>query len=210
MKIPLHKYLVYGWLENLDTVRHIPLGTVWGVRISITPVLWLSPVLFFGLGILQNSQAPTTAHILYLAAVYLIAVEITTVFHGFGHILGGKLVGGAMDELLFTATRGVNIYHGDQTLVPPYIHLGRSLGGPVFNLLVAAVLYLTLPIFGSRLPNIGLGFWSDVGTALASTNLFFGVGSFLPLPSIDGWVIWREVLNFLRSRFDGHAQTKQS
>ena len=192
--LSLHKYLLYGWLENLDTVRHIPLGKFWGIPVSITPLLWLSPFVFLTLGILQNwSASENLSNVFYLACVYLIGVEITTLFHQFGHILGGKLVGSPMDELLLTATRGVNLYHGDQTSVPSYAHLGRALGGPVFNLLVAGVIYLTLS-FHER------GFVFDLLTSLAATNLFFGAGGFLPLPSIDGWIIWREVLRIARSR----------
>ncbi len=191
----LHKYLVYGWLENLDTVRHIPLCKFWGIPVSITPLLWLSPFVFLALGILQNwSVSDNIIGIFYLALVYLVGVEITTLLHQFGHILGGKIVGSPMDELLLTATRGVNMYHGDQTRVPSYVHLGRALGGPVFNLLVAGVIYLLLPL-------VERGFVFDLLVSLAATNLFFGAGSFLPLPSIDGWVIWREVLRNARAPF---------
>ncbi len=194
----MHKYLIYGWLENLDTVKHIPLGTFWGVLVAITPVIWLSPVVFLTLGILQNLSS---SDVIYLALVYLVGVEITTLFHGFGHILGGKVVGSPMDELLLTATRGVNIYYGDQALLPSHIHLGRALGGPVFNLVVAAVIYLILP-------NVPRGLPFDLLASLAATNLFFGLGSFLPLPSIDGWVIWREILRSLRSQFRPHASNQ--
>lgn len=193
-RIQLHKYLVYGWLENLDTVRHIPLGKFWGIPVSVTPIIWASPLVFGTLGILQNFRAPgvgSAFDVLYLALVYLVAVEITTLFHAFGHILGGKLVGSPMDELLFTATRGVNIYHGDQTHLPGRVHLGRSLGGPLFNLLVAGVLYLILPYVERGIPY-------DLIISLASTNLFFGTFSFLPLPSIDGQVIWRQVIRAIR------------
>jgi len=191
----LHKYLKFGWIENLDTVRHIPLGTFRGIRVSITPLIWASPLVFFGLGILQNFLQPNLSVItvLYLALVYLIGVEITTLFHAFGHILGGKLVGSPMDELLLTATRGVNIYHGDQSRIPSRVHLGRALGGPVFNLLAAAVIYLMLPY-------VGRSFWLDLLVSLAATNLFFGVGGLLPLPSVDGEVIWREVLRALKGK----------
>lgn len=44
-----------------------------------------------------------------------------------------------MDEFVITATRDVNLYHGDQSLIPGYVHLVRSLGGPIFNLFVAGV-----------------------------------------------------------------------
>lgn len=197
MKPPLvHKYLLYGWLENLETVQHVPVGVFWGVPVAVTPIVWLSPCVFLTLGILQNFRTPdiTVSELSYLALVYLAGVEITTLFHAFGHMVSGKLVGSPMDELLLTATRGVNIYHGDQTPVPSHVHLGRALGGPVFNLVVAGVLYLVLP-------SAGRGLMSDLLASLAATNLFFGVGGFLPLPSIDGEVIWREVFRSLRAQW---------
>lgn len=197
----MHKYLKFGFLENLDTVRHIPLGTFWGIPISISPILWLSPFIFLAIGILQNFRAPNASalDILYFALVYVLGVELTTFLHAFGHILGGKLVGSPMDELLLTATRGVNIYRGDQSRLPSHIHLGRALGGPVFNLLVAGVLYLVLPLVQRGVPY-------DLAASLAATNLFFGVGGFLPLPSIDGQVIWREMIRGLRAQ---RMQSKQ-
>jgi hypothetical protein len=42
-------YLRYGIIENLDTVRRIPLGRFWGVAVLVTPLTWLSPFVFFGL-----------------------------------------------------------------------------------------------------------------------------------------------------------------
>lgn len=185
----MSKYLKYGIIEDVDTVRRIPIGRFWGVNLLVTPITWLGPFVFFGLhfilNLLRADQSITER--LYQALLFTIAVEITTVLHAFGHILSGKIVRNAMDELLITTTRDVNLYHGDQSLIPGHVHLVRSLGGPVFNLLVAG-LCLMLP------PFISPGFWSDLLASLISTNLFFGFGGFLPLPSVDGEVIWRELL----------------
>jgi hypothetical protein len=98
-----------------------------------------------------------------------------------------------MDELLFTATRGINLYSGDQSRYPGRVHLGRALGGPLLNLVWAALMFACVPLFGS-------GFLADLVASFASTGLFIGTGSFLPLPSLDGWVIWREVLRGLLPR----------
>jgi Zn-dependent protease len=51
------------------------------------------------------------------------------------------------------------------------------------------------------------GFWSALVTSLVSTNLFFGLGGFLPLPSVDGEVIWRELLRpvYMRSQMKSAA-----
>lgn len=185
----MSKYLKYGMIEDIDTVRRIPIGNFWSVRLWITPLTWLGPFVFFGLHFLLNllNSNLSLADRVYQSLLFTLAVEITTCLHAFGHILSGKLVHSAMDELLITATRDVNLYHGDQRLVPGYIHLVRSLGGPLFNLIVAGLL-------SALAPNIAPGFWFGLVASLISTNLFFGIGGFLPLPSIDGEVIWRELL----------------
>ena len=188
----MNKYLRYGFVENLDTVRHIPLGKFWNIQLSLTPITWLSPLVFFLLGFLLNALKPDAGltQILYHAGVFTIGVEISTLIHAFGHILGGKRVHSPMDELLLTATRGVNIYHGDQDTIPSFVHVGRAAGGPTLNLLVYVAL---LPV----LHFTRMGFWSDMLAAIASTSLFMGAGGFLPLPSVDGQVIWREAFRWL-------------
>jgi hypothetical protein len=52
------KYLRYGIIEDLDTVRHIPYGTFWGVKLSGTPLTWLSPFVFFGLRLALSLLGP--------------------------------------------------------------------------------------------------------------------------------------------------------
>ena len=188
----LNKYLSYGFIENLDTVRHIPLGKFWNIKLSITPITWLSPVVFFLLGFLLNALRSGTSltGTLYKAGVFMMGVEISTLIHALGHILGGKLVRRPMNELLLTATRGVNIYHGNQNDIPSFVHLGRAMGGPVLNL-IAASLVIGLQTF------VRFGFTVDLLAAIASTSLFMGVGGFAPLPSVDGQVIWREVFRWV-------------
>jgi Zn-dependent protease len=193
----MSNYLKYGIIEDVDTVRRIPIGRFWGVKLLVTPLAWLSPFVFFALHVLLNllNFHLSLTDRLYQAFLFTIAVEITTVLHAFGHILSGKMVNSAMDELLITATRDVNLYYGDQSLIPGHIHLVRSLGGPIFNLFVAGMC--------ARLATVvAPGFWLALVISLASTNLFFGVGGFLPLPSVDGEVIWRELLRpiYIRSQ----------
>src|SRR5688572_14362632 len=191
----MSKYLKYGIIEDIDTVRRIPIGRFWGVRLLVTPITWLSPFVFFGLHFLVNllnSNLSLTDR-LYQSLLFTIAVEITTVLHALGHIISGKMVHSAMDELLITATRDVNLYHGDQSVVPGHVHLVRSLGGPIFNIIVAGLLSVLAV-------GVAPGFWSGLLASLISTNRFFGFGGFLPLPSVDGEVIWRELLRPIRTR----------
>jgi len=191
----MHKYLKFGVIENLETTRRIRIGQFWDIPLFITPQIWLGPFIFFGLHFILNLINPRLGltERLTLSIYFTLAVEITTVLHAFGHILSGKLVHNAMDKLLMTAIRDINIYEGDQSLIPGYVHLARALGGPLFNLLIAAVCI-------SVAKSLPIGFWSSLNTSLISTNLFFGIGGFLPLRSIDGEVIWREVANYLRSK----------
>jgi hypothetical protein len=185
----MSKFLKYGIIEDIETVRRIPVGRFWGVRLFITPFTWLGPFVFFGLHMILNllNTQLSLSERLVQALLFAIAVEITTAFHAFGHILSGKMVHSAMDELLITSTRDVNLYHGDQRFIPGRIHLARSLGGPVFNLIIAGLCFAV----ASLLPP---GFLSDLNSSLLSVNLVFGIGSFLPLPTVDGQVIWRELL----------------
>ena len=185
----------YGILEDIDTVRRIPVGRFWDVTLLITPYTWLGPVFFFVTHFVLNllKDHPGMADRLYQSMLFTIAVEFTTILHAFGHILSGKIVNSAMDELLITTTRDVNLYHGDQSVVPGYVHLARSLGGPLFNLLVAGLCILFSTKFSQ-------GFASDLLASLISTNLFFGIGSFVPIPSVDGEVTWREILRPFQAR----------
>src|SRR5258705_133775 len=138
----LNKYLRYGFIENLDTVRHIPVGKFWGIKLSVTPITWLSPIVFFALGVIVGTfeSRMNLTQTLYHTGVFVIGVEISTLMNALGHILGGKHVRTPMDELLLTATRGVNIYHGDQAAIPGFVHLGRAMGGPILNLLIYGVM----------------------------------------------------------------------
>lgn len=181
-----------GIIEDIDTVRRIPIGRFWNIPLLITPLTWLGPIVFFGLHLLLNIfNSLSLNERLYQAMIFTISVEISTVLHAFGHILSGKLVNSAMNELLIASTRDVNLYHGDQRLVPGRIHLIRSMGGPLFNIIVAGVLYLFISI-------IQQGFWSAMIASLISVNLFFGVGGLLPIPTVDGEVIWREIFRLNR------------
>jgi Zn-dependent protease len=193
----MSKYLWHGIIEDIDTVRRIPVGRFWGVGLLVTPLTWLGPFVFFGLHILLNmlNLRISLTDRLYQALLFTTAVEVTTILHAFGHILSGKLVHSAMDDLLITATRDVNLYHGDQSLIPGHIHLVRSIGGPLCNLFAAGICAALATL-------VAPGFWSNLLTSLVATNLFFGFGGLLPLPSVDGEVIWRELLKPIYGRLN--------
>jgi hypothetical protein len=183
-----------GVIEDIATVKHIPVGSFWGVKLSLTPFTWLGPVIYTALGLILNVSHSyvSMAERISDALLFALAVGITTVLHAFGHILSGKWVGSAMDELLIASTRDIYLYYGDQSEYLSYVHIVRSLGGPVFNIIVAALL-------SQVLPGLGAGPGKALVEQLISTNVFFGVGGLLPIPSVDGEVIWRELINIVRT-----------
>lgn len=186
-----HRYLKYAYLDDLDRVRRLSIGRLGRVRLAATPTVWLQLPLFFGLGValtfLPGRLPPGSAFAARAADALTFAVAglLANVLHALGHVISGSLAGSPMDELLFTATRDANIYRGDQSGVRGRIHVVRALGGPLANLGVAAA----LAALGSVLGGAGQPYLArSVGV-----NLAFGLGSLLPLPSLDGQILWREL-----------------
>jgi hypothetical protein len=187
------RYLRYAIVEDLDTVRRIPLGRVLGVRVTATPIAWLSPVLFFALRVLMNlaTMRGSLQRRVREAALFSLSVQVSNPIHAFGHIVSGTLAGSPMDELLITATRDVNVYEGEQSGVPSHVHLARALGGPLANLFAAGVCRLLMRCLRPS-------FLAKIIAAIATTNQFYGLGGLLPVPSVDGEVIWRELFRMAR------------
>ena len=79
----------HGLIEDPDRVRHIALGRLLGVPVSATPLVWLGPILYLGLGLLLTLRSPTMAPAARLAdgANFMLAVLIARFAHA--HQLGG-------------------------------------------------------------------------------------------------------------------------
>lgn len=176
----LGKYLVY---ENIKTAPRHRLFSFMGVPFTATPNCWKGIVarVIFGIvvALLVLPSESIVMRILF-GLLYGVLFELTYLIHNLGHILGGTVVGAPMDEVLITSTRYVNIYHGPQEF-PARVHLGRASGGPILNLVVGIVALMLAGTFGHPM------------IFFAIMNLFFGFGSFFPIPSVDGEVIWREL-----------------
>lgn len=195
-----HRYLWFGFLEDLDTTRRIPVGRIGRVRLAATPIAWLQPALFLGLGVgltFLPGRLPWDASLgerLADGLSFAVAGLVANVAHALGHVASGTLAGSPMDELLITATRDANVYHGDQSGIAGRVHVARAVGGALGNLLVAGAAFAALAVLPGAHP---------VLARVAGVNLFCGVGSFLPLPSVDGEVIWREARRAMAARARG-------
>jgi Zn-dependent protease len=87
-----------------------------------------------------------------------------------------------MSEAYITPILIETRYNNDPADLPDRIHLVRSLGGPIMNLILGL---LSLIILGSA-HNPALAFF-------AGANLLIAAIVLLPFPSVDGGVIWREL-----------------
>lgn len=192
-----HPYLWWGYLDDLDRVRRRVVGRFLGVPVAITPRWWLQVPLFFliglGLTVLPGRMPPGTD--LLARAVdalrFMVAAVLANTVHGLGHVASGRLAGSPMDQLMITSTRDANVYHGDQSGHPPRTHLLRAIGGALGNAALAAVAYGLHALTGGQ---------SALLARIAGVNAFVAVGALLPIPSVDGEVIWPQLARLLQGR----------
>jgi membrane-associated protease RseP (regulator of RpoE activity) len=78
-----------------------------------------------------------------------------------------------------TSTRDVIVYERPGTIASPRCRLGRALGGPAANLAAGCALLLV-----GRLGHVR---WAGMAGVI---NVVVGVWTLMPVPSLDGWVIW--------------------
>lgn len=171
--------------EDIEATPRRKVFSLMGVPFNITPLGWLGTVqpFFGGLllgGLLSLGDSMGTIALNGLWTGLLVVASVY--MHSIGHIVGGKLVGAPMDELLLTMTRQVNIYHGAQDY-PSKVHLARAMGGPIGNMVFGFVLLAAwLVVGGLPLVVIGVG------------NIMGGLGAALaPIPTVDGEILYREL-----------------
>ena len=176
--------------RNLNAIRCRKVLDIMGVGCFLTPYAWLSVPFFLLIGILaalMQSEDRQAGAFLPLGAGYGLILFGSNLLHSIGHILAGKIVGAPNGGLIITSTFHVNYHRCDPAVCSRWIHIGRSLGGPLANLALAAIAMVLHAQAG--------GAWSDF---LAKANLIVGIWLLLPLPAIDGWVIWGELVGFRR------------
>lgn len=172
-------------IENIDESHLRRLFAFLGVNYFITTYSWMNLPLMAMIGILiallfaPNNQL--LSQILF-GIVYGILIILCSFFHGIGHIISSRLVNAPVTSIIMTATVKITQYNDTEEQSSP-IHIGRALGGPVFNIilgLVAIALYI-FTVKNQFLLFFGIG------------NLVLGTITILPIPSLDGVVILREL-----------------
>lgn len=176
--------------EDLRTTRRRKVFAVEGVDCFVTPYAWLSGPFFLVLGTVcafVQQRDLRAEGILLTGAVCGLLLFGSNAVHTLGHVVAGRIAGSPDGAVLITATFHVNSHRCDPAICTRWTHLGRSAGGPISHLALALV---AMPV-----NRIAGGEWLDF---LAKANLVLALWFLLPVPSLDGWVIWGELLGFRR------------
>lgn len=179
-----------NWQPSPGISPHRRLFALLGVHWEAAPFAWVNPLIFIVAGfVIAWASEPGASFwkMLFAGFGYGLLVYLTYILHGIGHTISGKKVGAPMDANLITPIRHINIYTGDQSVYAKHVHIGRALGGPAINLLTGIA---------------ALGLWALIGGSglwvFAAANLITGAAALLPIPAIDGWVLWGELLGLRR------------
>jgi len=101
--------------------------------------------------------------------------------HNLAHTVVSNLIGKPMDQLRIQFGMPRCIYHEINYLdVAPRQHVIRSLGGPIINLILLPVSWIT-----KRITRPG-SITGETAELFYQTNLFLSLISLLPIPGIDG------------------------
>ena len=186
-------YLSIMELQNQKTAS-LPSGiTLYhfnGVPVVARPDFWPIPILLTGfLAWVAGKRKPKLSWCQRLG-VAMLAMPVAwfaDVGHAMAHTVSARLAGAPMNEILLSAGMPRTLYLNND--VPPQTHIQRSLGGPIFSLICAA---LSLLWWRYTLPE-------SLSHDLAETSLvghsFILLGSIAPLPLVDGGTIlkWKLV-----------------
>src|SRR5574337_780765 len=116
--------------------------TVLDVPVTVTAQSWLHAVSRLLLGIvvgwLLHAGASFGEWLAYglLYGVLFLSVQP---LHLLGHVLGSRMVAPPMNEARITPLAILTLYRNDPAELPGRVHLIRSLGGPLMNILVGTV-----------------------------------------------------------------------
>jgi Zn-dependent protease len=160
-----------------------PLFLLFGVEWAATRWVWLNFVLVLALGMVvalvgrSDDELPVR---FMLGIGYGVLIELSMIAHGAGHIISSRAVGWPMQSLILTATVPVTRFPAHQS-PPRRAHVARALGGPLLNLLLAA---LCLAAWAMGAPEL-LGFFG-------AANVAIGAFTLLPIPTLDGAVLWHD------------------
>lgn len=131
----------------------------------------------------------TFINTLFIGLIYSILLISSLLLHILGHIISSKFVAPAMTECRIKPQLIETRYDNDSELIAPSVHIIRSIGGPLMNLFLG---FLSLIMWFLT--------HYDLALFVALANFIFMTFVLLPLPTVDGEVIWREVFKLVREK----------
>jgi hypothetical protein len=147
-----------------------------------TRYAWVSPLFWAALGFAMTLAKPGGAggaRLLVEGIGYGVVLYAANILHSVGHVIAGRVVGTPAEAVVMTSTRDVIVYVRPGAAAPALCRVGRALGGPAANVAVGGALMLAGHLTrASCVAMAGL-----VNVAVAAWTL-------MPVPSLDGWVIW--------------------
>jgi Zn-dependent protease len=166
-----------------DTTR--PRGRLFdlfGVEWWATGWAWAGPLFWVMLGwaVAWGADAGTGSgalHRITVGTAYGAFLWLAGVAHTLGHVAMSHLAGTPMDAVVVTSTRDVTVYRGAKRSVAERVRVVRSMGGPLANALLGSVA-------------LAAGLWT-----FGVFNLCIAAWTLAPVPTMDGWIVWRWVFS---------------
>lgn len=167
---------------------------LFGITWAATRYAWLGPLFWCAMGILiALAEQRPPGDSFTVGVGYGLLLYASNVLHTVGHIVFGRLAKAPMAVNVLTSTRDVNVYVQPGASAPPGRRMLRALGGPLANVLGGLAAFAPSWIFATR--------WLSM---FGYFNLAIGFWTLAPIPSLDGWVIWRTVFRGDRAHTEYH------
>jgi hypothetical protein len=157
------------------------LFTLLGTPVTADPSAVITPLMMVGLGLWLADlryQRPGWWRRVEYSLVSLVAYYLADFFHIAGHILSARHAGAPMDRAHLTAPLPLTLY--DDNDVTPQAHCLRSIGGPIGSLFGTGLAWLISRLLPPQ------SILRDLFKLIALYAGLTGLGSFYPLPFIDG------------------------
>ncbi|MDM8519930.1 hypothetical protein QUF64_07785 [Anaerolineales bacterium HSG6] len=170
--------------------QKITLFKIFNTPVVLDPIALITPIAVFGLGSWVAGRLTTNRPgflRLRFGLIAMIVYQISELIHYLGHIISSWWVEAPMDKVYLTFPLPSSIYYDN--LVTPDQHIGRSMGGPIINILTVIKVLFLRPFTRSG------SFLRELVDLSVWMNLLFGIVALFPLPFIDGGTIlkWRLV-----------------
>jgi Zn-dependent protease len=178
---------------NTQSTPYRVLLTVLGIPFTVNGQSWQFVPPKLVIGIIVALIAKTGSSVFECVGwgiVYGLLLVTLLCLHILGHILASKLTSPPMSEARITPVLIQTLYP-DNANTSGRTHLIRSLGGPIMTVLLGLISLVVWTMLGNHV----LLFFALANFAIALIVL-------LPLPTVDGDVIWREVGQWAKSRIE--------